>query len=51
VPRDIIRLRCAIVSEDAMINSPTISGSGRLLRERSFALGRRRDLWLRPFGW
>ena len=38
MPWTIIRLRRAIVSQDAIINSPTISGNGRLRRERSFAM-------------
>lgn len=38
VPLAIIRLRRAIVSHDAIINSATIRGSGRLRRELSFAM-------------
>jgi len=38
VPWTIIRLRRAIVSHDASINSASISGSGRLRREVSFAM-------------
>src|SRR6516164_499832 len=34
-----MRLRRAIVSHDAIINSAAISGSGRLRREPSFAIG------------
>ena len=38
MPWTIIRLRRAIVSQDAVINSVNISGSGHLRRERSFAM-------------
>ena len=41
VPRTIIRLRRAMVSHDAIINSAAISGSERLRRELSFAMGHR----------
>lgn len=41
MPWSIIRLRRAIVSHDAIINSATISGSGRLRRELSFAMAHR----------
>ena len=43
VPWTIIRLRRAIVSHDATINSAAISGSARLRREVSFAMIARAD--------
>lgn len=40
MPLAIMTLRRAIVSHDAIINSATIRGSGRLRRELSFAMVR-----------